>query len=870
MFSYSKVFNQNIVDDKYINIIINKSNDSNTTFINKLATIINKNVDSIYLNYCFKEDIKVNTKGIIFNIKKISIAGDTFYKQFSIANQLLPTKIVYKINLFNIDKPIYLNHIEINGLNSKGLVNYTYLFNDTIQVDNYVLNVEARNLIYDEQVLENLINKISLIDDYYKVIATVSDAIMQLDNMNLNDIDKIPLYNLTLQELGKTKNVISEKQLYYNLSLYDYDPQNFNFLFKAFSEKLDSIKNKISEIFSGLDFYYTRIGIKYFEEGDFNMAIDNLAKAIQFNPFYIPAQIGIAKINIRKGNLFAAADSISKILNVMNPTPEDKEEIHSTISLLLAAFNNQGNELLIKEDFNAAVSVFEQAIKFCLSLQLFDCNTENLTTGLTRAKTGIYLSYLKIARKALNNERLEMASSYVKMAKEYKHNNLNEIKNDEDDIILNNIIDAYTRKGLNYLNVKNYEKAMEQFNLAQELTMSLSLVNNENKLSEGIMIAKQGIYKGMIFNATSELKKGNIDNAENIVNKAIEYQQLNKDVIINTLGTDTIMLTIKKRKYENLIGEGKRLLGYGQYEEALNVFVNAKEMGKIWKFKRDNLLDTLLALSAKPVIIENLLNAQIKAWGNDLSEAEKFYKTAYIMQYNYNLVNDSDINKEIDKLNKKIYERKCQNAQDLYNKYYAQAIKSITASDFVVAGNYLDLAINVAIDFFQCNISVLEASEKKSEYLPAITYQNLIATAEKAYYIGNYPEAVINYATASNYYKDYRVYNMGLVHINFSDFMLLYDNPDFLMYCINYFTEKEMYNDALSALNILKNKQYDVKKTKKLQKQLGIKMSIYDKENNKKKIKVLLLKYTNNDKYYRVFRRYYKLSWHNMNSFIFF
>ena len=237
------------------------------------------------------------------------------------------------------------------------------------------------------------------------------------------------------------------------------------------------------------------------------------------------------------------------------------------------------------------------------------------------------------------------------------------------------------------------------------------------------------------------------------------------------------------------------------------------------------------------------------------------------MQFKYGLNNDKTLQEEIEKLNDKIFERNCKNANDLFNKYYSQAIKSINANDFVLTADYLDMAINVAIDFPQCNLPIHLASDKKSEFFPAITYKKIISEANDAYYAGNFKKTVIKYKTATNYFYDFKVINIGIAHISFSDFMILHDKPEFLLYCINYFSEEKMFEEALSALKILKNKKYNVKETKQLQKKLGLLLGMRDKNNfENQNYRVILINYTGNERYFKKFHSAYRKGWKKSNS----
>lgn len=861
------------------NLNEHKSDNFTNEIINKLSKINSKPINKTSVSFVFNENIylkKINNNKINcdFKIKCSSANGDTIYKKFSIKHELLPNHIIYSVTLnkINSDKKFEKSY-ETLGFNENNFLEFSLPFYDSLEnsinIENYTLNVISRKFIYNDKNINKLDKRLNFIDNYYISDSIIKSALIILRNMNTDSVDMLAVYNREIKKIEISKNKLIEYNFPRYLNLESFDPINFLKNIQILSDEINNTKNKINISFSNLDYIYTQTGLKFLKSNNTNEAKTYFFKAIQFNPEYIPAQLEIAKLNIKAGNIYAATDSLINIysIHINNYDENNKSEFNSVAVLLKASLINKGNDLLAKEDYTNAISIFEKGFNFCSLISTLECD-EHMTSGLIKAKTGLYYSYIKIARKALANDRLEMSGEYLGMAKNYKLNNTL-IDNNDDVIILEELINAHTQKGLRFLNFKSFDKAIEQFDIAKKLSSDLTTSSSETKINQGLMRAKQGIYYEYIIKASTTIKKGDIIEGEKLINEALDYQKQNSDFIITTIGTDTLYANIYNKKYKYLISEGKQLLGYGHYEASLEKLSKAKEIEKIWIFKKANSLDSLIMIAAKPIILENLADAKIKTWGNDLTEAEKYFKIAYSMQYKYGLNEDKFLQDEINNLNDKIFDRHCKNANELFNKYYSQALRSISVNDFILTGDYLDMAINVAVDYPQCNIPIYEASEKKSEFLPAITYQNLISDANDAYFLGNYQKAVITYKTASQYYIDYRVKNIGLLHIPFSDFLIFHDKPEFLLYCINYFIDNKMYDEALSALTILKNKKFDVKETKKLQKKLGLFMGIRDAQNSEnQKLRVILLKYTGNDKFFSTFSTAYRKGWRKNNSFI--
>lgn len=425
-------------------------------------------------------------------------------------------------------------------------------------------------------------------------------------------------------------------------------------------------------------------GIEFLQNKKYQKAVDELKKAISKNPDDAEAYyyIGVAYRKLGKKQLRNAATGMKHALRIKSDNPEwhyelaqtyddmDKYEVslpsskRSSYDLAIEAYKKT---IQLKSDFlEAHLSLgllyhrkgkYELAAeKFCEVIRL---NLNNVTAYLCLADCYFKHDRFDEAIENLNNAiRLEPLNpnpyllkaniywyqgNYEAAKKEYNEvlqldtqNKIAKARLDSITIIIENEtkINKLLEKGENFLQAKQYENAIEQFEEVTKINPHHPDANK--KLTD----AKTSLSDYWYERGCERLDYRRLENAVSNFNRALEYavtrEQIDKIItkwqeVQKTLGKEAQLYKIYRK--------GKSLIIRGEFSTAIEYLSVASQEYDAIRADARSALDTLRAADAYHF-------AKDKESGGDLMSALVFYKEIFKVDSTY-----KDIRYKIEKIN---------------------------------------------------------------------------------------------------------------------------------------------------------------------------------------------------------------------------
>ncbi|MCD4678848.1 MAG: hypothetical protein K8S00_00535 [Bacteroidales bacterium] len=511
--------------------------------------------------------------------------------------------------------------------------------------------------------------------------------------------------------------------------------------------------------------------------------------------------------------------------------------------------------LIVAENFilqnkaNEALDALNKAEDFCNKTPGVNCH-KDIEDLVSRAKYGIYKSYLQIAEKAMEIVSFDFAERYILKASEYQQNNKEidsdaEIKN-----LYGKLIYQCTEKGFEALSVPDFNNAQNYFDQAWRLCNSPQGFKCSQRLINGINSANHGI--------------------------ALEYESIKNDDYTNNetettipKNTDNALIASKQEFKQNdhsrLIAEGQILIEAQHTIDAFDKFCEAKKMEKKFNLQANTELDTLLSLTAKAVILNDLKKSDFLIWKNKIAEASEIYNKAIDEQKKFNLINDSEINTTLVRIQKNIEKKKCFNAEAEYRNTCLKALRLIRRSNIKDAGNSLNKASKIKTNNSLCNFTDNVVNQVKQKYEPFFNYQKNMDFASSSAKDHKYEDAIEYLQKSFNNYSDGKMDTTGLDFPSFTDFIVSYNDPGFSFYACGYLLDKSDYENSFLLLKDLRRLNFLSKESKAIQIRLGKKMAEVDKTNAPGNDPLTKVKeYTLGDKWYQNFRKAYFSTWNKL------
>jgi tetratricopeptide (TPR) repeat protein len=859
----------------------------------ELSKSIPKRLEYTTFTVYYTQNIKINKQDsihyqAIYELKNVYCEGDVLYRSFSVSDILIPALADFRINIYrkNNNSPGGLNSNNPGGNTAQGTLiqsnsfenvalksNLGYYellkmdFQDTIADLLYDFKIDNIAFYHNQDAVKTFRTRQNLIDIYYNSDPLMSDMLARLISFDFSDIDKLPYYDIKLREIEQELTELNTYNLSQNLSLAQNDPVNFINKYNEISAETHRKRTDINELLANLDQIFHQRGMDYLIMGKIDIAVEYFNKAIQVNQFYAPSHYQIAKLNYNNGEIDAAAETVTLALAKMNPDPNTHNLFVDLAKAIYNKYFSTGKALIAEKKFSEANETLERCKIFCTTTPGIFCE-EDLEKAIAEAKYGIFQSYLNVVDKAIENDKLQMAQTYTEEARKYQQANSSYIISDvEISNAYQKIVNKYAKLATISNQALNYDNALEYTAEAEKICSAEEKVTCEEKIREQKVIALKGKYNQTISAAQNAYNNEKYTKAETYIHQAQNFRTINATYLDESILEKELMTKIQYEFYQEKIAIGKQKYAKEDFTTALNSFTDAEELSREYPFSTYDSLQYFIKASAKPIILSEIEEGNMKVWGNYLSEAREIYTIALQKQKQYYLDKDKEINTNLAELKSKIFDQECTNAQAEFDKFVEQARQKIQEISYIVANDYLDQAQQVSIQNTSCSISDQVVLDIKQRIRPAITYQKLLVEVNEDINRRSYASAHEKHNQAGIYYNEQNLINFNLTHINFEDKAIQTNDNNFIAYCCQSNINNKESRKAFKLLSLLCKRGYPKNSAREFQEKLGTQLAILDYEESPAgNYKLNIMKYTEGDKWFKYFKKKYKKTWKQISN----
>ena len=618
---------------------------------------------------------------------------------------------------------------------------------------------------------------------------------------------------------------------------------------------------------NNLDKVFYDKGIEFLSKGDTVTALKYIEKSTITNQNYSEAYYKLAEIYFYQKNYDNAYSPINTITTKIKPNPELLKQTINLGNNILKINLASAEKLINDESYHAALDILEKLKVFCVSTPAINCGN-NIQSDISKAKYGIYMSFVIVSQKAIEKEILDIGEIYTIKAKEYQQKNLEDLKSSvEVDDLLNQLVNRLTFDGLKLNAIQRFDTASNLFERAFEIYKKYPEIKYGDKVLSQLTQAKKGIFKSLIIKAGQCIRNNQPGKADTLITEAISYQTYNISEITDKHSIDSLTILLKKLWYDKFIIDGISYLRNINGISALENFNAAKKIENNYSINKNKNLDSLILASAKPYILNYIEKACVKTWGNELDKASKFGDTAITLQKKYLLIYDTTINNALSDLNTKIKNQKCRNILDNYNDNFRTAFKFISQKKYSDADDYFNKCLNIINKNKDCNISDSLIKKNKEKYLIATNYQRKLSSSDSLAAITKYYEAINMFFESEKYFLNNNMSPFGLVHQSLKEYALNEKDNNYICCCTNYFLDRSEFTTVFEYLEILRSKNYLQALTSGIQESLAVKLANIDfSSNNKQNPSNLVYKYTNGNLWYNYFIKAYQREWKELKK----
>lgn len=755
----------------------------------------------------------ISDKAIHTELKGMHIRGHKTYRDFLIQKFLTPDQIKCKYEFTHNDKGLTITDTINIANNQKN----TLFPDESIKPENLNLDSFHYQLVYKEKQKKDFLRYTQAIDQYYKDFPRLKEALVKVGGISFDNLNMLPIYSANLKEAENTLENLKERSYLNLLNLEQNDPLDFLPRFKNLRIGIAFKREKINNQLKNRDRLYYQEGLNYLDS-DTAISRSYFEKAIQTNTFFTPAYLELAKLDLNNGQLNSSAERIEYVLQELKPDTQTYRKIITFNDSLVQGFIDSAKKLIENENFNQAVNVMERAKEFCHNTPEYECSSE-VDKTLSNARYGIYNAYISVVRKALERKKPEMALEYIKRVNHYQKENSQSI------ISTNTVKDLYTsvaglfaEQAQKILDSEKYEKALSHLKKADELCKSEDC---KSKINTNLSIAYQGIYEQQLKKADNAFQQENFNKAKHFVRQADEYLQNHKDFLQTSLQRDTLKEEIDYKIYRKNLKKGYQLLSYDKPETALKKFMNAKNLLSQYDYKKNDTIDSLIRVSAKPVILSEINKGKLKVWGEKFSEARDILDKTRSNSKKYLLTDNEQIQDSIKVFESKLRMKFCQSIQDTLKHYKEQADLSMSKANYLLARQNFKKIISKASEYEQCSFEIKSVKQKLSDNQPIFKYTEMQQELDSLLKEKEYKALIRKIENMQKYFDNKNLQEEGLKDITLLYFCNKHYNPELKQYIIKWYLKRNKGYKALGILQTFNRQKTSPESVKELQKEIG-------------------------------------------------
>jgi len=254
--------------------------------------------------------------------------------------------------------------------------------------------------------------------DCEKIVTFLNEKETQIARLNLHDPDYIPLHFLVAKDITKELEQ-------FRTNVLPYFTECITITFSELINKYDELKNDLQIKHDSLFWLNENIHLIFYEQALYEYQIHNdadaeylLQRSLQYNDTF-PDAILLKLNKLLKNNHFEAC--LSLLHSLYYETQLDRAQEMQAIEFTAQFYNklyNTADSLIKIERAAEALTLFEVLERFCLNLPTSYCN-DDYFHGVLRSKSGIYESYIAIAKVAEKRGNNAIAAHFYKYAEEY-------------------------------------------------------------------------------------------------------------------------------------------------------------------------------------------------------------------------------------------------------------------------------------------------------------------------------------------------------------------------------------------------------------------------------------------------------------------
>ncbi|MDR1005601.1 MAG: hypothetical protein LBL74_01885 [Bacteroidales bacterium] len=701
----------------------------------------------------------------------------------------------------------------------------------------------------------------------------LKDALKALDKnikeLSSQNTDNLTLIHIYSYQITAAQTTIEKYKTYKDNSQIREKWLQLKTLAEQNKPVIDFIEQNLSQRF------YAK-GLNALLNGRKQEAMELFAQSAKVKPDNVMANYQIAKLKLDSGKV---KEAMTMLFSTLETGKANEDEANLCNTLLTFAYNKSMVRVLamMKEGkFADAENILVQLQDACDKDKFGICNMSNLAANIEKCRNGIYDDHLKIAKRAMDMGKTDIAAAFINNTMDYMSRNREDIKNSSSfDNMAEAVIAAYIKDAKNMTaatqNEVRIDKLIKAKNLAEmiggeietEALKNIASINGTTSLTDNRLDSIEANTPAQGYSQTySQYINDTISDSD----KSVE--QIEKDYIAssnNKLPKRSVAVEQTKAKsmskeIDDKFYEVRSFITVNNYEKALEVLESANRLAKIDIEKKE--VEKMYLAAIREITAKRMSAAEYAVFVGDIAKADSLVALTQELLVMYKMTDDKRIKEIMNAYLLSLDKKVCAKKQEEIDVFVSNIMDCIRRNDFYAANQNIERAIQIK-GSSQCRLDKSKVRALKRQIDKPLEYVGLKEqVSEVLNESKDTMKFVFGYAGLEQYYIDNALAQMQVKHEPLRAIMHSWNDDKLVIKSIEYLMKYRKFEIALSLIGTLKDFGYKASDTKKIQSKLGEMMAL---ENMKDADKIerhhRVSDFYQQDKWFKYFNKSYEKSY---------
>jgi hypothetical protein len=379
-------------------------------------------------NYTFRMLLKLvveHTSGDRHRItaypEDLTVTGDVLYRDFSLAKVLIPDLVDMRILVMSADGRLLAERaFKAADLSSEK----DSLFEMSLDYDGSIEDVRVEIVdvffYYDNRMDERFGLWTAALESYYDAGQRLTDVGKLIEGLNTAHVETLLLDEFNLCEAEAVLGDIMFAPFHSWIDFRDNDPEGIFPVYQSLKQSVDSLRADYNRAIAGIDSLFYQHGMNLLADSLPLQAREYFLSAMAYNPFHIPSHLALARLDVAGSDSIAALQRMARVYERMYPLDLMKAEADHFTDSVLGIFYDASWLLITEKRHAESLEVLAHVEQFCRHASPVYYCSPLFNMLFRQSHRGIYHSFLTVSQRALHNENLTLATTYLQNAIQYQ------------------------------------------------------------------------------------------------------------------------------------------------------------------------------------------------------------------------------------------------------------------------------------------------------------------------------------------------------------------------------------------------------------------------------------------------------------------